>query len=267
LLVVAPNQHPQDAGGSKPRLCFSAAFAKRYAGAPAQGFQAGMGRGGEAITLIPGEASVTPEEPIIIEHLQISRVDEAVAVLCDAFRDDPVFRFYFPDPIMRAKVLRLFFNNVIRAHMRFSHVYAAVQEDRIVGAAVWRTPDAAANTLRDRLREFVTQCRLIALSRGAASGLSRGFASLEATHPNVPHWYLFFIGVSSKLRGSGLGARLMAPVLAAADAANSICYLETPFSQTLPFYRGLGYEVSSEPRPFAGAPQLWAMTRRPKPKG
>jgi GNAT superfamily N-acetyltransferase len=210
---------------------------------------------------------VTPEEPIIIEHLQISRVHEAEAVLCDAFRDDPIFRFYFPDPIMRAKVLRLFFNNVIRAHMRFSHVYAAMQEDRIVGAAVWRTPDATANTLRDRLREFVTHRRLAAISRGAASGLSRGFASLEAAHPNVPHWYLFFIGLNSKLRGLGLGARLMAPVLAAADAANSICYLETPFSQTLPFYRDLGYEVSGEPRAFAGAPQLWAMTRRPKPKG
>jgi hypothetical protein len=56
----------------------------------------------------------------------------------------------------------------------------------------------------------------------------------------------------------------MAPVFEAADAARTLCYLETPFPQTLSFYRKLGYEISSEPRPFPGAPQLWAMTRRPK---
>ena len=223
--------------------------------------------GGNERLFFQVRALVTSEELITIELLPRSWVDEAVAVLCGAFRDDPIFRFYFPDASMRAKVLRIFFNNVIRAHMRFNHVYAAIRENRVVGAAVWRTPDATGNTLHDRLRAFVAHRRLILLSRGAASKLSRGFASLEAAHPSAPHWYLFFIGLDSELRGLGLGSRLMAPVLAAADAKNSICYLETPFSQTLPFYRGLGYEISSEPRPFSGAPQLWAMTRSPKPKG
>jgi GNAT superfamily N-acetyltransferase len=213
------------------------------------------------------EAAVTPQGAIIVEHLPMSRVDEAIIVLCNAFREDPIFNFYFPDPTMRAKVLRIFFNNVIHEHMRFRHVYAAMLEGRVVGAAVWRPPDATASTLPDRIRELHARCRLIILSRTAASKLAQGFERLEAAHPSLAHWYLFFIGLSPELRGSGLGARLMAPVLDAADATSSICYLETPFSQTLPFYRGLGYEVSSEPRPFPGAPQLWAMTRTPKPKG
>jgi ribosomal protein S18 acetylase RimI-like enzyme len=89
---------------------------------------------------------------------------------------------------------------------------------------------------------------------------------LEETHPYQPHWYLFFIGVDADLRGRNIGALLMAPVLEAADAASLTCYLETPFPQTLPFYRRLGYEVTGEPRPFSGAPQLWAMIRKPRPQ-
>jgi len=78
--------------------------------------------------------------------------------------------------------------------------------------------------------------------------------------------YLFYIGIDAERRGHGLGARLMAPVLQAADVEDIPCYLETPFPQTLPFYRNLGYEVVGEPRPFAGAPQLWAMKREPTPR-
>ena len=91
-----------------------------------------------------------------------------------------------------------------------------------------------------------------------------GFARLEETHPHHPHWYLFFIALESNQRGRNIGAKLMAPVLQSADAAMLPCYLETPFPQTLPFYRKLGFEVTGEPRPFNGAPQLWAMTRKPR---
>lgn len=204
------------------------------------------------------------EEPIVVGHLPGRRIGEAVSLLGDAFSEDPIFSFHFPDPIVRATVLRIFFDNVIRSHMRFRHVYAAMKEERVVGTAVWRPPHAKANSLCDRWREFITSRRLMTQSPEIARKLMDGFAALETTHPIVPHWYLFFIGVDAKLRGRGVGACLMAPVLEAADATRSLCYLETPFSQTLLFYRDRGYEVSSEPRPFPGAPRLWAMTRHPR---
>ncbi len=94
--------------------------------------------------------------------------------------------------------------------------------------------------------------------------LLQGFAKLETTHPDTPHWYLFFIGMDAERRGHGIGARLMTPVLQAADDGGMPCYLETPFPQTLPFYRKLGYDVIGEPTPFTGAPQLWAMKRKPR---
>jgi GNAT superfamily N-acetyltransferase len=187
-------------------------------------------------------------------------------LLADAFRDDPIFCFCFPDPRLRRKVLELFFSDVVQAHMRFNHVYAAFDGEALVGAAVWRPPGAAVTGLLAQIRGLITRYRLLALSPRIGKMLLQGFAKLETTHPNTPHWYLFFIGIDAERRGHGLGARLMAPVLQAADGDGMPCYLETPFPQTLPFYRQLGYEVVGEPRPFAGAPQLWALKREPTPR-
>jgi ribosomal protein S18 acetylase RimI-like enzyme len=205
--------------------------------------------------LMPDRFSIVP--------LPDRRIGEAVRILRDAFEQDPIFCFHIPDAAVRTSVLEVFFEGIIRAHLRFRHIYAAVDGNRIVGVSVWRPPHVTTVTLRDRLRAFMMRRRLMALSPDAARRLLAGFAALEATHPRAPHWYLLFIGLDRALRSRGLGARLMAPVLETADATRSLCYLETPFPQTIAFYKKLGYEVSSEPRPFAGAPQLWAMTRRP----
>ena len=148
--------------------------------------------------------------------------------------------------------------------MHFAQVYAAFDRGRLIGTAVWRPPDVHVTGLWAHLRGVLTHYRLLALSPRAVQKLLRGFAELEATHPNFPHWYLFFVGVEAGQRGRGIGARLMAPVLRVADLTGVPCYLETPFQQTLPFYRALGYEITSEPKPFAGAPQLWAMGRTPR---
>jgi GNAT superfamily N-acetyltransferase len=208
--------------------------------------------------LASGETAL---DTISIELLPVGQVGGAIAILKDAFLEDPIFRFHFPDPQLRGKVLGIFFRDVVRAHMRFAHVYAAFDRGRLIGTAVWRPPDIHVTGLWAHLREVLTRYRLLALSPRVAQKLLRGFAALEATHPNFPHWYLFFIGVESRQRGRGIGARLMAPVLRVADTTGVPCYLETLFPQTLPFYRALGYEITSEPRPFSGAPQLWAMTR------
>jgi ribosomal protein S18 acetylase RimI-like enzyme len=205
-------------------------------------------------------------DAISIQMLPIGQVGAAVAVLKDAFFNDPIFRFHFPNLRLREKVLEIFFRDIVRAHLRFAHVYAAFDRGRLLGAAVWRPPGVQATGLWTHLRSVLTRYRLLALSPRAAHRLFRGFAALETTHPNFPYWYLFFIGIESQQRGRGIGAKLMAPVLRIADSTGVPCYLETPFPQTLPFYRALGYEITGEPKPFAGAPQLWAVTRNPRPQ-
>lgn len=200
----------------------------------------------------------------VIGHLPLTRVKDAVALLTRAFMADPIFSHYFPEARWRAEVFRVFLNNVVRAHSRFGHVYAAMMDEKIVAVAVWRPPDAGQSTARDLRRQTLTESRVRAIDPKAAVALFEGFAGLESWHPSVPHWYLFFTGVESEMQGSGIGSRLLAPVLENADRSRVPCYLETPFPRTHDFYRRLGFSTCLEGNPFAGAPTVWAMTRAPK---
>jgi GNAT superfamily N-acetyltransferase len=200
----------------------------------------------------------------VFYHLPLLRVKEAVVLLTRAFMPDPIFSFYFPDDKQRAEVFRAFFNDLVRAHIGFGHVYAAVLDEKLVAAAVWRPPNATEPTSRDRRRQLLTEKRVYSIDTKAASALFDGFAGLEAGHPAEPHWYLFFTGVEPKIQGRGIGSRLLAPVLELADRAHAPCYLETPFPRTHDFYRRLGFSIATEGHPFAGAPTLWTMIRAPK---
>ena len=94
--------------------------------------------------------------------------------------------------------------------------------------------------------------------------LLAGFEALRDLHPAEPHRYLFFVGLEPAQQGKGLGESLLAPVLNRADAGGTLCYLETPFSGTLRFYRRLGFEVISELQPFEAPFPVWTMLRRPR---
>ena len=204
-------------------------------------------------------------EPAIL-RLPERRVGEAVDVLARAFRDDPVLTFFLNKPNRRTMAFRAFFANIVRAHLRFGHVYAALVENQVAGVAVWRPPTAGNETLRDRMRTRSTQLLVRVLFPRTAGDLFRGFAATIALHPQAPHWYLFFMGVDVALQGRGIGSKLVSPVLELADRTGTLCYLETPFPRTHAFYQRLGFEISSESHPFRGAPTLWTMTRRPSPR-
>ena len=203
-------------------------------------------------------------EPAVLQ-LPERRVGQAVGVLVRAFRDDPVLTFFLHNPGRRTMAFRAFFGNIVRAHLRFGHVYAALVENQVAGVAVWRPPEAGGETLRDRVRALSTQLLVRSLFPRTAGDLFRGFEATIALHPRAPHWYLFFMGVDVDLQGRGVGSRLLAPVLELADRTGTLCYLETPFPRTHAFYRRLGFEISSESHPFRGAPTVWTMTRHPNP--
>jgi ribosomal protein S18 acetylase RimI-like enzyme len=196
--------------------------------------------------------------------LSASRIDAAVAVLQRAFMPDPIFSHFFPVPAQRAAVFTSFFDMLVNTHMRFGHVYGAERGGVLVGAAVWRPPDAGDPTEQEQALEEAAVAKVRAIDAAACEALMAGFAGLERGHPVDPHWYLFFVGIEPSCQGQRVGEHLLAPVLRAADAAGAPCYLETPFARTLAFYRRLGFDIRSVGHPFEGAPTLWTMLRSPR---
>jgi GNAT superfamily N-acetyltransferase len=202
-------------------------------------------------------------------HAEIRRLPSrlagrAVGVLTRAFDEDPILTFYLHNRRRRAVAYRTFFGEIIQSVLPFGHVYGVIGDDRVLGVAVWRPPDAPKPSLANRTRSAFSEAVVRTLFPRTAGELFRGFAKIEQLHPSASHWYLMFVGVDLGQQGRGVGSRLLAPVLELADATGTLCYLETPFPRTHEFYRRLGFEIGTESHPFRSAPPLWTMIREPR---
>jgi GNAT superfamily N-acetyltransferase len=72
------------------------------------------------------------------------------------------------------------------------------------------------------------------------------------------------VAIGPHAQGRGLGARLLAPTLAEADAARAACYLETFSDRSRRFYEHLQFVTQGEfPEPTTGA-QYALLTRAPR---
>lgn len=184
----------------------------------------------------------------------------AALVLARAFQDDPMYVFIEPDAERRRRVLPWFFGATLRLGHREGRC------DQVPGAAaIWLAPG------RTDLgpAAFVRSGLVLAPLRFGPAAFRR-FVTLTsafeeagaAVHGEAPFWHLFILGVDPPRQGAGLGGHLIAPVLAEADAAGVLCYLETLDERNLAFYRRHGFELASECRQ-PGLPPFWTMLRAP----
>jgi len=185
----------------------------------------------------------------------VDDVDAMAAVLADAFHDDPVFRWLFPDDSSRPRLAQAMFA------MLGEHVYVP-QGECLVGpdcAAYWEPSGAPAadDFWVDHGEAFVTALegqveRLVALG-----------AAMSAHHPGDPCWYLSLLGVHPSVQGRGLGGRLLAHKLERIDAVGEAAYLEASSPRNRVLYERHGFELLEE---FSadGGPPMYAMWRAPR---
>ena len=132
------------------------------------------------------------------------------------------------------------------------------------GAAIWTTDTPAA------LRQAAYAQREAALRTLLGE---RGFAHFTAIVANMEHalarhglqdaWYLSIAGIAPAAQGQGLGASVLAPGLAAVDAARAACFLETYNERSLPFYGRLGFVVVGRYAEGVTGCDYWLMLRQP----
>ena len=139
-----------------------------------------------------------------------------------------------------------------------------VPEDPALGAAAWLLPRA----------DEVDATESAAKSAFLADTLGpRGLANyhrvvdfMSARAPAVVPagaWYLSILGIAPAAQGRGIGARLLAPTLAEADAAGVPCFLETFTPPSVGFYERLGFRsAAAHHEPVSGA-QYLIMCRPP----
>jgi len=203
------------------------------------------------------------------EEAQSVRKGDAAATaamaesLARAFYDDPVFSWVLRHDKRRMKVLRRGFSLFLR------RVWLDHEETwttgGAVGAAVWEPPGMWKQGLGAQLR--LLPAMLGVFGRHSPRVL-RAIASLEGNHPaepaHAPHYYLAFLGVDPAWQGRGLGAALLAPVLARCDRERVPAFLEASTPRNRALYERHGFDAIEEFKLGRSAPPQWRMWREPR---
>ena len=183
----------------------------------------------------------------------------AGAVLGRAFLEDPVFGWLVQGSDRERRLVRTF--------TAFAGTASRAPGSRVLvtpertAAALWLPPGGWRAGVPEFLRTAVPLTA--ALRTGAVRGL-RLQAVVERSHLQEPHWYLEALGAVPEARGTGVGRRVVQPVLDVCDDARLPAYLESSNPRNLSFYERLGF-VRGEPLPVPpGCPPLMPMTRRPR---
>jgi GNAT superfamily N-acetyltransferase len=178
-----------------------------------------------------------------------------------AFDDDPLFVAMFPDSGSRKGALSSLFGAWVKLLHGGDGV--SVIDTRNVGAALWSAPGKWKIGLLDEAR--LAPAVLGPLGFRVIAAL-RVLYEVERVHPREPHYYLRLLGCDPAMQGKGIGAALLAPMMAKLDADKMPAYLESSNDKNLTFYRRHGFETMSVVDTSLGV-HVTRMWREPRAAG
>jgi len=184
-------------------------------------------------------------------------IDSATEVMATAFQDYGFTRHTIgsaddgpEDHLNRLRRLyRIFIEHV---GLRHGRVWVT---DDVTAVAAWTTPDTPPTVFAEVADE------LIAIVGDRVAINAECEAVMGEHRPARPVWFLGAIGVAPGQQGRGLGSAVIAPGLAAAEAAKVPAFLETSSEGNARWYTGLGFRTVAEYDLPHGGPHTWAMQR------
>ncbi|MEV0525739.1 GNAT family N-acetyltransferase [Streptomyces sp. NPDC050439] len=195
---------------------------------------------------------------VVIRRAGESDRADAVRLLDEAFHDDPVSSWVFPDPEHRRRRHGALMNAFLDLALDMGHV--DITEDGSAVALWWSVPageDEGGEEGPARMRAAVDPDNARIEEIGRLTG--------EAHPTDRPHQYLHMIGVSPERQGEGLGSALISAVLDRCDQDGLHAYLEASNSRSRELYTRLGFQFTGKAVDLPDGPQLWPMWREPRP--
>lgn len=189
---------------------------------------------------------------------RIAGLDDAellALILADAFHEDPVVRWIFPD----SKYDQKFFTvDLLQAYLPYRHCWVLAGGE---GAACWLPPDAEVKgapifSLLSVFIPIVFKYGFQCMKRGGV--LEKVFAEHR---PKQPHYYLHMLGARHDQQGKGVGSALLREGLKVVDQHAMPAYLESSNENNLPLYERFGFRTTSEQTLGGDGPRVWFMWR------
>jgi ribosomal protein S18 acetylase RimI-like enzyme len=195
-----------------------------------------------------------------VQRLTEQQLPQAIAMLGQAFHNDPLSVYIYPDDAERTRCLPLMYSVPLCYTLRYGEITTTSD---ITGCACWLPPKSTTVSLKRLLR-------IGALTTAFKMGLpgllrfNKADTYMQSAHKRCvtePHWYLWVLGVDPAHQGQGIGSTLLHAGLQRADAAGLPCYLDTTNPKNVPLYQKFGFTIASEVTIPNSNLHVWNMVR------
>jgi GNAT superfamily N-acetyltransferase len=196
-----------------------------------------------------------------IEKLTRPNLPFAAKTLTNAFMEDPLQGYVFPDEAERMEKSIPHFSAILQYGLLFGEVFTS---NNFEGAVVWLRPGETKVT-----PEKAEQGGLAALPQTIGKAPFTRFISVldyaDQFHKQDMkelHWYTMVIGVDPSFQGKGYGNSLLSPILEEAASNNYPVYLETAQPKNVSFYKHMGFDVIREVTEPVSGIKIWTFIKK-----
>ena len=205
----------------------------------------------------------------MVVPMRADQHDGAAEVFARAFQTDPAMIAAFPDPALRARVLRPLGDWNVRLGVRFGTVLVA--GDPLAGVLTFFSSEREAELeakIADTYGSMPDELGADAWAHNQAMGPLWEIPH-EALKAAViePHWYVDLVAVDPANQGQGIGSALLRAVNERADAKGQACALFTFTAGNVSLYLRHGYAVVCEGVAPIVPIRYWGMMRPPATAG
>ncbi|WP_146251112.1 GNAT family N-acetyltransferase [Nocardia tenerifensis] len=192
-----------------------------------------------------------------VEQARSEELRSCGDAFAEAFGDDPVYSYIWPDDDIRAKQLvHLFDERLPMIESPAQQIWVAREEDGALAAvSVW---DTSGRYSQDEWAQMITQMSAVFGERLAAAATI--MQTIDESRPLQPHWYLDDFATLSASRGLGAGRAVVENRIAYCDQHGIDIYGVCTKETTVGFYEKWGAVIAKEIRVPDG-PLLWGMLR------
>lgn len=191
-----------------------------------------------------------------VTRAERSEIPQVAAALADAFFDDPVASFAWPNDAKRLHREEIAFAGQMRKLWARREIYTTGDHS---GAAIWARPEEWEIPLRSLVRMLPSTVRA-----RIKPVMLAAYLRTDKLHPAEPHWYLEYLGTVRQQQGKGVAGAVLAPVLERADAEGIPVWTWSSNERNLSFYHRHGFEVLDK-LPFAkDGPTIYPIRRDPR---
>ena len=181
----------------------------------------------------------------------LERNEQIASIWADAFEQDPLMKWVFPDDAVRVKSLRRWWAFFLDHQPPGAELHGT----RIEGCvAYWQPPQSKKDTSKgpeeadggESEGQMVFVAMMSELLGELAPSRMEALGQMQQARLSEPHWYLAVLGTSPDQQSKGLGGRVLAPMLNRCDRNGELAYLESSNPANVGFYRRHGFEPLGE---------------------